>query len=225
MPRRKAIRGWDGEEVERWLREHRESPNQCVAALMPHLESDEKTLRAAVQRARRIRDRLRDEEGLNFSKARSRPRRRRRASVHVLPKPAPAPSPVPEPSPAPPSAPEPARQTEQAPPSPPVSGGGRPVSKMNRIEMLEWSVDTAAAATTDGRFTPAPIIKLVAELHEQLESARKEGVSGDVGLSELLEALPRIAPDLPNSVVEGMVAEYLRRNPKHEVSVRQREAG
>jgi len=96
---------------------------------------------------------------------------------------------------------------------------------MNRVEMLEWSVDLAARASADGRFAPAPVLKLVAELHADLESARKEGVSEDVSITELLEVLPRIAPDLPNSVVDSMVAEYLRRNPKHEVAVKQREAG
>ena len=65
-------------------------------------------------------------------------------------------------------------------------------------------------------------LKLVADLHSALDPLRSTATDDHISLDQLCAILPRFVSHLPNKVLDMMMEEILRRNPKWTVTVKSR---
>lgn len=195
------IPGWDDAEVDRWLRTNRGTVTEALVALFPDLKPADRA--RARDRLKYIRKRLK-EEGLDFSISKAPPVpsnvvhfQRPTLEKDLKPAPRPVVPPLPE---------------------------GESVAARSRVQLLEWTIDQAAAKAKamPPDKSAAAYLKLITESHAELDQLRKTSVSDDVDLEQVLDFVSRIASDLPNAFVDAMVSEYLRRNPKHQVGLKAR---
>lgn len=195
------ITGWNDDEVDRWLRTTRGTVQEALAAMFPDLRGKERT--RARDRLKYIRKRM-EEEGLDFSVSRAQP-----APMNVVR--------FERPSAPPPPPSTPLRQR------PPLRED-ESIAARSRVRLLEWTINEAAAKARDmpADKSAASYLKIITEAHAELDQLRKSDVGEDVDLEQLLDFVARIAGDLPNVFVDAMVAEYLRRNPKHQVALKSR---
>lgn len=187
--------------VSRWFRTTRGTVQEALAALFAELAPSHRA--RARSRLRHIRGKL-EEEGLDFSESKAQPAPSNvvrfeypTMEKHLKPAPRPVVPPLPE---------------------------GESVAVRTRVQLLEWTIDQAAAKAQamPPDKSAAAYLKLITESHAELDQLRKTSVSDDVDLEQVLEFVSRIASDLPNAFVDAMVAEYLRRNPKHQVGLKAR---
>lgn len=207
---RKPIPGWNEAEVDGWLREFRGTAHQCLKKLMPQLSGAEQNRAKA-----RINYKIRKmkAEGLDFSTSRA-PSSAPLNIVELHPKPAREQK----------SGTPPAGVSARTEGAPVVSVHVEDVASLSRLNALAWTINQAA---TKAREMPADksaasYLKIITEAHAELDQLRKSDVGEDVNLEQLLDFVARIAGDLPNVFVDAMVAEYLRRNPKHQVALKSR---
>jgi hypothetical protein len=199
--RRIPIPGWRDDEVDRWLRTNRGSIRQALAALFPDLQGDDRS--RARDRIKYMRNKMKS-EGLDFSVSKAPPppenvvRFERPNSKRTE------------------ATPPPAQRVR--PPLPPDES----IAARSRIGVLEWTINEAAAKARDmpADKSAASYLKIITEAHAELDQLRKSDVGDDVDLTQVLDFVARIAGDLPNAFVDAMVAEYLRRNPKHHVGLK-----